>query len=145
MRQELKPPLTLTTIAPLKPRWGVSVQALIRRAFDLSISTERQYRYLMQQMSIYGWRTAEPAKLAVPTEKPRALRKMAELLYGIPIDYRRLANDTKFPLALVREILEAHAPKPDRGIKQEDKSGETLPLTVSKAAAKIVPFKSGGN
>jgi Zn-dependent peptidase ImmA (M78 family)/DNA-binding XRE family transcriptional regulator len=146
IRQELRPPLTLTTIAPLKPRWGVSMQALIRRAFDLGIIMERQYKYLMQQMSIYGWRVQEPPNLAVPTEKPRALRRMAELLYGIPIDYRKLATDVGFPLALVREILEAHATKPgDPAGRRGEAPEEAAPFSTSKLAAKVVPFKRTRN
>jgi hypothetical protein len=54
---------------------------------------ERQYRCLFEQLSIKGWRTKEPANLDVPVEKPRVLRQMAELLYGQPIEYERMAAD----------------------------------------------------
>ncbi|MCH7472745.1 ImmA/IrrE family metallo-endopeptidase, partial [bacterium] len=42
MREELFAPITLTSIAALKRRWRVSMQALIMRAFDLGIITDRQ-------------------------------------------------------------------------------------------------------
>ena len=80
IRSELRSPFTLTLAARLKPRWGVSIQALVRRAFDLNIISERQYRYLFMQLSAKGWRTVEPILLAA--EKPRLLRKMAEVAYG---------------------------------------------------------------
>ena len=37
MREALVPPITLTTLADLKTRWGVSLQALIRRALTLEL------------------------------------------------------------------------------------------------------------
>ena len=39
MRKVLVPPITLTTLADLKARWGMSLQALIRRALVLECLT----------------------------------------------------------------------------------------------------------
>lgn len=80
IRSEFRLPFTLTLAARLKPKWGVSIQALVRRAFDLNFISERQYRYLFMQLSSKGWRTVEPIPLVA--EKPRLLRKMAEVAYG---------------------------------------------------------------
>ena len=113
MRQELIPPVTLTSLAELKRRWRVAMQALIMRAHELEIMTDRQRRYLFQQMGTRGWRTREPHSLDVPIERPRALRQMAELLYGMPIDYGRLAADVRLPEDLVRGAVEVHAGKDD--------------------------------
>jgi Zn-dependent peptidase ImmA (M78 family)/transcriptional regulator with XRE-family HTH domain len=107
MRGALVPPITLTTLAELKARWGVSLQALIRRALTLELTSPSQYRSLSAQLGARGWRTREP--VAVPVERPRALRQLAELLYGIPIDYSSLAHATSLDPAFVRELLEAHA------------------------------------
>jgi Zn-dependent peptidase ImmA (M78 family)/DNA-binding XRE family transcriptional regulator len=109
MRRDLAPPVTLSGIAKLKPRWRVAIQALVRRAHDLGIITKRQYSYLFQQIGARGWRTEEPAHLAVPVEKPRALRKMAELLYGSPIAYRKMAEDLNLQPQFVKQILDVHA------------------------------------
>jgi Zn-dependent peptidase ImmA (M78 family)/transcriptional regulator with XRE-family HTH domain len=108
MREALVPPITLTTLADLKTRWGVSLQALIRRALTLEIISHSQYRSLSAQLGARGWRTQEP--IAVPVERPRALRQLAELLYGIPIDYLSLAHATGLDPSFVRYLLEAHAP-----------------------------------
>jgi len=108
-RRELPTPVTLSGIAMLKPRWKVSVQAMIRRAYDLNIISERQYRYLFEQLSIRGWRSKEPSNLDVPSEKPRALRQMAELIYGNPINYPGLAADLNMRLESVREIMDGYA------------------------------------
>jgi len=57
MRQVLVPLITLTTLADLKARWGVSLQALIRRAHPLEIIRPSQYRALSAQLGARGWRT----------------------------------------------------------------------------------------
>lgn len=109
MRQEIVPPITLTSLSELKPRWGVSIQALAYRARDLGMITVRQHKYLFQQLQKHGWKKEEPPELAVPVEKPRALRKMAELLYGVPVDYRRLAASAGFAPQFARKVIELHA------------------------------------
>jgi Zn-dependent peptidase ImmA (M78 family) len=99
--------LTQTALANLKVRWGVSLQALIRRAHTLELLTPSQYRSLSAQLGARGWRTREP--IAVPVERPRALRQLAELLYGRPLETRRLAAELSLNPAFVRELLEADA------------------------------------
>lgn len=107
--QEMVPPVTLTTLVPLKLKWKVSLQALIMRAKELRIISERQSYYLFEQMGRAGFRTEEPANLSVPVEKPRALRQMVEMRYGRQIDYRRLSSDTKLAPALLEKIVNVHA------------------------------------
>jgi Zn-dependent peptidase ImmA (M78 family)/DNA-binding XRE family transcriptional regulator len=102
--QEVTGPVTLTTLMKLKTRWKVAMQAIVMRCRDLSIITDRQARYLFQQISARGWRKKEPVD--IPVEQPRALRQMAEMLYGQPIDYGRLASDNALPPMLAREIFE---------------------------------------
>lgn len=109
MRREICLPVTLTGLAELKKRWGVSIQALVMRAQKLGIITDRQRKYLFLQITARGWRKQEPVN--IPAEKPRLLRKMAEELYGIPIDYKKLALAVGAPVKLVREIMEVHEGK----------------------------------
>lgn len=91
IKQELRSPVTLSSLAALKPRWRVSIQALVVRAKEIDLITDRQYRYLFQQLSSLGMRKNEPVEI-VP-EQPRALRQMAEMLYGNPIDFRLMAHE----------------------------------------------------
>jgi Zn-dependent peptidase ImmA (M78 family)/DNA-binding XRE family transcriptional regulator len=107
MRQVFVPPITLTTLADLKDRWGVSLQALIQRARTLEVISPSQYRALFAQLGARGWRTQEP--IAVPVERPRALRQLAELLYGRPIAYPSLARAMGLDPSFVRDLLAAHA------------------------------------
>jgi Zn-dependent peptidase ImmA (M78 family) len=126
LRQEIVPPVTLPTLSALKLRWRVSVQALIRRAYDLEIITVRQYKYLMHQLTERGWRLQEPINLAVPIEKPRALRQIAEIVYGNPINYSKLAADLKLPVKLVSETLGVHAGKIlSSGSADQDKENDS--------------------
>ena len=62
---DLVPPITLTSLAPLKPKWGVSIQALVKRAKDLEIISARQYRYLFEQIGSRGWIMQEDRKSVV--------------------------------------------------------------------------------
>jgi hypothetical protein len=81
------------------------MQALVRRAFGLSIISERQYKYLFEEIGANGWRTREPRNLDIPVEKPRALRQIAEIAYGHPINYPRLAAESQLTVEMVKQIM----------------------------------------
>lgn len=49
----------------LKAQWGMSISALIRRAFDLEIISDRQYRQFQIRLNQLGWRDVEPGGLRV--------------------------------------------------------------------------------
>jgi Zn-dependent peptidase ImmA (M78 family)/DNA-binding XRE family transcriptional regulator len=112
MRKSIQTPVTLSSLAEIKSIWRVSIQALVRRAKDLDIITDRQYRYLFEQLSSLGWRTSEP--VSIETEKPRAIRQMAEMLYGNPIDYRAMANDMAVTPEFIREAMSQYAQRVDK-------------------------------
>lgn len=101
--------ITLERLGQLKLRWGVSIQALLRRASDLSVINERQYRYMLQQLGKRGWRTKEPHQFDVPLEKPKLLRQMAEHIYGKRLDYSQIASDVCLTPENVRSIVERYA------------------------------------
>ena len=87
MRRELVKPVTLTSIMKLKRKWGVSLQSLISRAYNLGIITERHYHYLFQQLSSKGWKKKEPKELEVPIESPKAFNRILSLVYSDVNDY----------------------------------------------------------
>ena len=127
IRSDLRPPISLTLAARLKPKWGVSIQALVRRAYDLNIVSERQYRYLFMQLSSKGWRTVEPVPIL--PEKPQLLKKMAEVLYGQPTPMEKIAADADMLSSEVARIL---------GLYAQAEKPSTLPMS------RIVAFPSGG-
>lgn len=126
MRREITGPITLSSLAVLKPRWGVSIQALIRRAYDLHLLGDRQYRYLFEQLSAKGWRTREPSNLDIPIEKPRGLRQMAELLYGRQIDYERMAADLHLSASFLRDAMQEYAEPPPAEENRFSPSGNII-------------------
>jgi Zn-dependent peptidase ImmA (M78 family)/DNA-binding XRE family transcriptional regulator len=87
MFEEFTKPLTLVSLAQLKLKWHVSMAALLYKARDLKVVTERQYTYLVSQMSSRGWKEHEPSNLDVPIEQPQLFRKMMEGLYDSPEKY----------------------------------------------------------
>ncbi|MFL0243231.1 helix-turn-helix domain-containing protein [Mycobacterium sp. SMC-18] len=80
---EIVPLLTgLTTaefprLMQLKAQWGISIAALIRRAYDLDLISERQYREFQIKLGRLGWRTVEPGTL--PGETPRTLNSVIDV------------------------------------------------------------------
>ena len=113
IREEIIPPVTLMDIATLKPRWKVSMQALVRRAYVLEIISERQYNYLFAQISARGWRVKEPANLDIPRERPRLLKRMVEVVFKTPVPYSKVATRLRWTEQFTREILDQHAERND--------------------------------
>jgi Zn-dependent peptidase ImmA (M78 family) len=111
MVEEMRSPITLSNLAPLKPRWNVSLQMLIRRAHDMELITPNQYRYLNQQVRTNGWTQLEPGDASIAQPKPRLMRKMAELQFGNPIDLESITTSTGIPTSLVAELLGVDPPK----------------------------------
>lgn len=146
MLAELTPPVTLTRLAELKARWGVSIQALIRRAKDLNIISDRQYRYLFEQLGMQGWRTTEP--VYIPSERPRGVRRMAELLYGTPIDIKKFADDVRVTPQVINEMLSLYAagaetlspPKPPGGSGTLRSLRAVAPTDASRLPGNVRPF-----
>lgn len=126
MHEEIARPVTLSSLAPLKNRWRVSLQALIRRAKDLGYVTANQYRYLNQQIRMNGWARAEPGDDGIPQQKPRLLRKMAALLYGEPIDFKEISVETGVSEDLLSDILCVDRPR---------KEGKLLRFRATGAAS----------
>jgi len=127
IRPDLQPPISLTSVARLKPTWGVSIQALVRRAYDLNVISERQYHYLFMQLSAKGWRITEP--IPIVPEKPRLLRKMAEILYGSSIPMERVAADADMLPKEVSRVLSLYA---EAEKKPEGDNSRVLTFPVSR-------------
>jgi len=83
IKRELEP-VNLDHLVQIKPSWKVSVQALIRRARDLHVITDRKYTSLFQMLSKAGYRIDEPFPL--PLEEPTLLKKLLDFFYT-ELDY----------------------------------------------------------
>lgn len=130
-REELLPPYTITDFIDVKKRYGVSIQAAMVRARHLGMIDDRRYHALFQQLSARGWRVNEPFPIA--PEKPRALHKMVELLYGSPIDMVRLSEQTKLSPLFLRNILSVHASRSDlAGATHVRDGGKVIPFRATR-------------
>lgn len=109
---ELPDPVTLSRLAPLKLKWGMSIASLIFRAFAVDAIDHKQKTGLQIQLGARGWRKQEPGVDARESEQPRALRKMLELLYGDPIDVRKLGDDFPMYSTELNRIIERYADAP---------------------------------
>ena len=112
---------TLSTLVMLKGRWGVSVKSLVYRARSLKLMPEERCISLYKQISARGWNKSEPG--FVPSEKPRAFRKLAEMRYGFGPNIERMALDLNWSQGLLQQVLDQHSaaselpfegPLPDR-------------------------------
>ncbi|WP_345606361.1 ImmA/IrrE family metallo-endopeptidase [Pseudonocardia adelaidensis] len=72
--------LTLGRLYDLKREWGVSMQALIERAYSLKVMTPTQRTSLYKRFSSMGWRTREPISDELPQEHPRLARHIGGVL-----------------------------------------------------------------
>jgi len=72
--------LTLERATHLKPYWRVSIQAIIRRAYDLGQITNSMYRRLFTHLSKLGYRRNEPCKLH--PERPHTLQSLIDMHMG---------------------------------------------------------------
>jgi Zn-dependent peptidase ImmA (M78 family)/transcriptional regulator with XRE-family HTH domain len=69
--------LSVQKLASLKQHWGVSMQTIMRRAFDLGLMSERQRRYMYVQLAREGVsRTSEPD--IVPREEGTLFKEVLE-------------------------------------------------------------------
>jgi Zn-dependent peptidase ImmA (M78 family)/DNA-binding XRE family transcriptional regulator len=56
----------LTAFFPLKERWKVSIQAMVRRGRDLQIFSDWQYETACKKIATEGWRINEPGSDRIP-------------------------------------------------------------------------------
>lgn len=103
--EEIRPQLAgLTTrdfprLAQLKAQWGISIAALIRRAKDLELITDRQYRQFQIRLGQLGWRTLEPGTLRL--EQPSTLQRVMQ----VHLEEHGYSDEE---LAAVAKMLPAH-------------------------------------
>ncbi len=134
MRRVIVEPFSLAKAIRLRSEWKVSIQALVRRAHDLHIISGATYKSLYVQMSQQKKKLQERFSLDVP-EQPRGLRSMAETVYGKKINYQQFSKDTKFPISLLKQIIEAQASEEEYTRRRESTNQE-----LSTHKAKILDF-----
>ena len=76
--------VSLDYLCALKKRWGLSIAAMINRAFDLELIGKERRTALFREMTMRRWRGVgrEPYDDQIPLEKPRMLRRGVEKILG---------------------------------------------------------------
>lgn len=64
----------------IKPKWKVSISAMIRRCYDLDLITDKQYSNMNRYLNIKKWKTKEPLDDTIEFEKPNMIREAFDLL-----------------------------------------------------------------
>jgi Zn-dependent peptidase ImmA (M78 family)/DNA-binding XRE family transcriptional regulator len=71
--------LNWAALIAMKERWGVSIQAIVHRAYDLGLIDAIQYRTANIHITKYGWKTQEPAEQDDPEEPELCTTVLSEL------------------------------------------------------------------
>lgn len=77
---EVNSPINLNDLVVLKPRWGVSVAAMVMRLHSLSLLDDDAKTNMFKRISERWGRKSEPKDEAFKPELPRLLRRTIELL-----------------------------------------------------------------
>lgn len=72
-------PFSIDRLARLKLHWKVSMQALLKRASDLRVLSDRQARYYWMQLNRMGFRESEPHSDRLPKEKATTLSELIDV------------------------------------------------------------------
>lgn len=126
-------PLTLNRVLKIKADWKVSVQAIVRRAHELNLITDSNYKSLFVQISQQKKKLQDMFATDIP-EKPRCLRIMAETVYGKKINYRQFSKDTHYPMHVLKQFILAQADQEEytRQVKADVQKGKVLKFTKDK-------------
>jgi len=94
---------SLKQLIEKKERWGVSIAALARTAFNNGLVSDWHYRDLCKQMSMLGYRNAEPRER--DPERSIVWPKVLELLWKDGITKSHVAKDLNLPLDEIEALI----------------------------------------
>jgi Zn-dependent peptidase ImmA (M78 family) len=102
--------LTLEALASLKPRWRVSMGALLRAAERLGRITPYRSKTLWIQMARLGYKTREP--LEIPLEEPTIIRDIVKT-HTSQLGYSDvdLAKVVHLPVDAFQEVFKREVPR----------------------------------
>lgn len=112
----------------LKPKWKVSVQAMLHRCLDLGIITENQHTYGCKIISKKGWRHQEPYDFDIAQESPYMLKQAIELLLNEKVVNKAFLAKN---ICLFPEEIEELCNLPS-GLLKNEQSAHKLKLTLMK-------------
>jgi len=132
---------TLDGMRAIKPKWRVSIAAMLHRASALDMVSESHARQMWISLSRRGWRRLEPGDETVPLEQPTAMAHAFELVVGSGlrtagqfVDRLSLSQAEVQRLASLPETVFDHMPTPVR-LREV-----TLRSATPARPGQVVPF-----
>ncbi len=127
----------------LKRRWGMSIAAMVYRAFNLGIIDDVERTHLYQSMTRRRWRgpLREPfdSPEEMPFERPRMLRRGIETVVGAGIFGRSaIQSGLALPDAEIEQMASL-----TRGFLRDPADVVPIPVTPKSSAFKAVDLESG--
>jgi Zn-dependent peptidase ImmA (M78 family)/transcriptional regulator with XRE-family HTH domain len=99
--------LKIGRLLDLKREWGVSMQALIERAYHLDLVSPTQRTSLYKMFSAHGWRTREPGSEDLAPECPTLTRDIARSLIERGLSADEIATIAGFATASRNDLFHA--------------------------------------
>jgi Zn-dependent peptidase ImmA (M78 family)/DNA-binding XRE family transcriptional regulator len=127
MHESVSESLSINGYLALKATWGVSIQAIVARAYALGIISDARRKSLMVQISYKGWRKNEPVD--VSPERPLLLRQMLVREFG-DSPYLKASWD----LGTAPRFLQQWAP----GSDAERQPAGTQVVQISQTSSNVV-------
>ncbi|MGL5858985.1 MAG: helix-turn-helix domain-containing protein [Angustibacter sp.] len=91
----------------LKREWGVSMQALIERAYQLKLLNQSQRTSMCKAFSAKGWRTREPGGEDLAPERPELVGDITRALLARGLSVREVASISGFADPLPQHLFQA--------------------------------------
>jgi Zn-dependent peptidase ImmA (M78 family)/transcriptional regulator with XRE-family HTH domain len=114
---------SLKQLVEQKARWGVSVAALARTAFNNGLVSDWHYRDLCKQISALGYRTSEPYERQ--PEKSIVWQQVLELLWKDGVTKSHIAKELHLPMDEIEALI-----GPLVSIEAVDRAAEVGKLTL---------------
>jgi hypothetical protein len=87
----------------------------------------------MQQIAARGWRTHEPEFQQLQEEKPRALRRLIEVVFGSKADWKRVGEEVLLGSDFIADVMNACAKFPDQSTEKTRTRRKAQVLRFSNA------------
>lgn len=108
----------------LKPRWKVSIAAMLHRAKDLGFVEEEEAHLLWRNYNRRGWKKLEPLDDEIPQEQPQLLKNAFELIINNNIQSRsEILQKLKLNPSDIEEIA---------GLPQHYLSNEVIEMPIRR-------------
>lgn len=98
--------LSLDDFRRAKPEWGVSIAAMVRRAYDLGLIDDSQYTSRSVGISKRHWRKSEPLDNERMPESPTLLRKCVSLCVSEGLfDLWEMMTSSGIPVDIFEDLV----------------------------------------